>query len=267
MAIVVEMRQEALDGVGDFGGGAAVTDGTGYGGELADAATYAEIVGIDHFAFVLDFFSFDADVGDPVLAAGVGAAGDVELDVFLISGETLFELLGEPAGVGLGFGESEFAEFGTGAGDGAANEGVGFNGETVRGELLDYGCDAGFGDVDEEKILHQGGAEMAVTVVFGEISGYAELRRRDAAADYVGADGEEIVLLLGDYAEVITMDGSGELFGGGGIKFVAELGFDGGQEAVGGPAVLEEKELEAGFFAGPVGESAVTETSRVGLGS
>src|SRR5258708_28079467 len=90
--------------------------------------------------------------------------------------------------------------------------------------------------------------------MLSEIGGYAELRRRDAAADYVGADGEEIVLLLGDYAEVITMDGSGELFGGGGIEVVAELGFDGGQEGVGGPAVLEEKEFEAGFFGGVGGE-------------
>src|SRR5882757_6996785 len=100
------MRQEALDGVGDFGGGTAVADGTGYGGELADAAAYAEIIGVDHFAFVLDFLAFDADIGDPVLAAGVGAAGDVQLDVFLVAGETLFELLGEPAGIRLGFGES-----------------------------------------------------------------------------------------------------------------------------------------------------------------
>src|SRR6202040_3091121 len=101
-------------------------------------AAYAEVVGVAHFSvLLLDFFAFDADVGDPVLAAGIGAAGDMELDVFLIAGETFFELLGEPAGVGLGFGESELTEFGAGAGDGAANEGIGFDGEAVGGELLD----------------------------------------------------------------------------------------------------------------------------------
>ena len=148
MATGVKVSEQAGDGVGDFGGGTAVAYGTGDGSELAHAAAYAEIVGVDHFAFVLNFFAFDADVGDPMLAAGVGAAGDVELDVFLIAGETLFELLGEPAGVGFGFGESELAEFGAGAGDGAADEGVGFDGETVGGEFLDYGGDAGFGNVD-----------------------------------------------------------------------------------------------------------------------
>ena len=106
MAMRVEMGEETRDGVGDFVGGAAVAYGAGDGGELAYAAAYAEIVGVDHFSFVLDFLAFDADVGDPVLAAGVGAAGDVELDVFLIAGETFLELFGEPAGVGFGFGES-----------------------------------------------------------------------------------------------------------------------------------------------------------------
>ena len=221
MAVGVEMRQESLDGVGDFTGGAAVAYGAGDGGELAYAAAHAEIVGVYHLAVLLDFFAFDADVGDPVLAAGVGAAGDVELDVFLVAGKTLVELFGEPAGVGLGFSESEFAEFGAGAGDGAADEGVGFDGEAVGGEFLDYGGDAGFGDVDEKKILHERGAEMTVTVMFGEIGGDANLRGSDASADYGGADGEEAGLFLRDNSQMIAMDGGGELFWSGGIEFVA----------------------------------------------
>src|SRR5580704_540236 len=228
MARGVEVGEQARDGVGDFFGGAAVANGAGDGGELAYAAAYAEIVGVDHFAFVLDFLAFDADVGDPVLATGVGAAGDVELDVFLVAGEAVFELLGEPTGVGFGFGESEFAEFGARASDGAAHEGVGLDGEAVGGEFLDYGSDAGFGNVDEEKILHERGAEVAIAVMLGKIGGYADLRRSDAAADDVGADGEKAELFLGDDAEVIAMDGGGELFRSGGIEFVAEFGFDGG---------------------------------------
>ena len=94
MSIGVEVREEAGDGVGDFVGGAAIADWAGDGGELAYASADAEVVGVDHFAVLLDLLAFDADVGDPVLAAGVGAAGDVELDVFLIAGETFFELLG-----------------------------------------------------------------------------------------------------------------------------------------------------------------------------
>jgi len=170
-ALGVVGAEETGDGVGNFFGAAAVADGTGDGSELADSAANAKIVGVDELAVLFDFFAFDADVGDPVLAATVGAAGDVELDVFAEAGETVFELFGEPAGERFGFGESEFAEFGAGAGDGAANEGRGFDGKTGGVELRDDGGDVSFGDVDEKKILHGGGADVAVGEALGEIGG------------------------------------------------------------------------------------------------
>jgi hypothetical protein len=46
---------------------------------LAHRSAEAEVVGVGELAFVLDLLAFDADVGDPVLAAAVGAAGDVSL--------------------------------------------------------------------------------------------------------------------------------------------------------------------------------------------
>ena len=139
------------------------------GGDLADTAADAEIVGIDHFAVGFNFLAFDADIGNPMLAAGIGAAGDVKAELFLIVGETIFELLCEPASVGLGFGEGEFAEFGAGAGDGAANEGGRFDGEAGVGEFTDNRGDMGFGDVDEEEILHGSIADVAIAVAFSEI--------------------------------------------------------------------------------------------------
>src|SRR5271169_539427 len=101
----MEIVEEARDGLGDFVGGATVADRPSNGGELPNTATDAEIVGVDHFAAGLDFFALDADVGDPVLAAGVGAAGDVQAKVVLIVGKSLFEFFAEPAGEGFGFGE------------------------------------------------------------------------------------------------------------------------------------------------------------------
>ena len=47
-------------------------------GVFADGSADAEVEGVDHLAVLLDLLAFEADVGDPVLAAGVGAAGDVE---------------------------------------------------------------------------------------------------------------------------------------------------------------------------------------------
>ena len=224
----VKSAEEAGDGVGNFFGAATIADGTGNGSKLANGSANAEIIGVDELAIHFDFLAFDADVGDPVLAATVGAAGDVELDVVAEVGETVVEFRGEPAGEGLGFGESELAEFGAGASDGAANEGRAFDGQAAIDECADDGGDVSFGDVDQEKILHGGGADVAVGEALGEIGGEAELRRSDASANDGSADGKEAGLFLGLHAEMIAMDLRGKIFVFGGIEGVTEMLFDGG---------------------------------------
>jgi hypothetical protein len=99
----------------------------------------------------------------------------------------------------------------------------------------------GFGDVDEEKILHGSGAEVAVGETLGEIGGKAELRGSDASANDGSADGKEAGLLLGLHAEMIAVDLGGKIFGFGGIERVAKTLLDGGEKGVGGPAVFEEE--------------------------
>src|SRR5271157_1884568 len=108
-ALRIVGAEETGDGIGNFFGSAAIAHGTGDGSPFANAAAHAEIVGVHELAIELDLFALDTDVGDPVLAATVGAAGDVQLDVFAKAGETLFELFAEPAGEGLGFGEGKLA--------------------------------------------------------------------------------------------------------------------------------------------------------------
>ena len=102
VTVNMEVIQEASDGLWDVRRNAAVADRACDGGYLAHAAANAEIVGIDHLAVVLDFFPFDTDVRNPVLTAGIGAPGDVKAKIFLVVGEALFELFGEPTGKGLG---------------------------------------------------------------------------------------------------------------------------------------------------------------------
>ena len=251
VTIFVEMVEKARDGVGNFRGGATVADGTSDGSDLADAAANAEIIGVDHLPVVLDFFAFDADVGDPVLAAGVGAAGDVEAQILLVVGKPLFELLGEPAGEGLGFGESEFAEFGAGTGDGAAGEGrSGVDEEAGSVEFADDVMDVAFRNVDEQKILHGSVADMAVGVAVGEISGETKLRGSDAPANDGSANREDAGLLLRDDAEMVAMDARREAFGFGGIESEPEFFVQSGEEGVGGPIVFQEQEFEASFLAG-----------------
>ena len=142
---------------------------------MTDTAADAEIVGVDQLAIDLDFLALDADVGDPVLAATIGAAGDVKFELMLEIGIAVFESFGEPASEALGFGESEFAKFGAGAGYGAADESGTCDGESAGGEFGDHGGDVSLGDIDEQNILHGSGANVAVRVAFGKIGGQAEL--------------------------------------------------------------------------------------------
>ena len=247
----VKLLEEAGDGVGHFARSAAIADGASDGGDMADATAYAEIIGVYHVAVVLDLFAFDADIGDPVLAAGIGAAGDMEAEIFLIVRKALFELLGEPAGEGFRFGEREFAELGAGAGHGATGEGGdGIDREAGGVEFADNVVDVGFRNVDKEEILHGGVANVAVAVTLGEIGGEPELRGRDATANDGGADGEQAGLFLRDDTEMIAVGARRELFGFGGIEGEAEFGVQSGKKGFSSPVVFEKQEFEASFFSG-----------------
>src|ERR1041384_742047 len=71
--------QQRLDCVRHLGGGAAIADRACDCGVLADRAADAEVVRVDEAIAVANLFSFDADVGNPMLSATVRAAGDVDL--------------------------------------------------------------------------------------------------------------------------------------------------------------------------------------------
>src|ERR1700680_3859005 len=61
-ALGVKLFEPPLDGVGHGARRAAVANRSRDGSKLADAATYAEVVGVDHAVVLLDFFAFNADV-------------------------------------------------------------------------------------------------------------------------------------------------------------------------------------------------------------
>jgi hypothetical protein len=149
-AIGLKCVKKARDGIGNFIGAAPEANGTRDGSDVANTAANAEIVGVDQFAIDLDFLALDADVGDPVLAATIGAAGDVQFELMLEIGIAIFESFGEPASEALGFGESEFAKFGAGAGYGTANESGTRDRESAGGELGVDSGDASLRDIDEE---------------------------------------------------------------------------------------------------------------------
>ena len=114
------MSQQALNGVWHFRGQAAIPGGSGRRLMQAERAAHAEVIGVEQAVLHLDLLAFDTKVGDPVLAATVGAPSDVQLEVLVESGEALIQLLDQPSREGLGFRDGELAELGTAARDGAA---------------------------------------------------------------------------------------------------------------------------------------------------
>ena len=197
----------------------------------------------------LIFFAFEADVGDPVLAAAIGAAGDVDAELLLEAGDAVVELVGEPAGEAFGFGESEFAELGAGAGDGGASEGGGANRQSGGGEFAGDADGVAIGNVHDDEVLHHGVADVAVAVLVGKIGGEAELVGSDAAAEDVGADVREAELFLRVDADVIAVDVGRDFFRLARVEFEADAFFEVGEEAFGRPAVLEEEKFQTGALA------------------
>ena len=71
---------------------------------------------------MLNFFPFEADIGDPVLAAGIRAARDIQFERLIELRDAFFEFLDEPAAEGFRLGDGELAEFGARAGNRAAQK-------------------------------------------------------------------------------------------------------------------------------------------------
>ena len=69
-----------------------------------------------------------------------------------------------------------------------------------------------FADVDDEQILHDGVADVAIGIAFGEVGGKIELLRGDAAAQNRSADVDQAGLLLVVDADVVAVDVGGDFF-------------------------------------------------------
>ena len=112
--------QQAFDGFRDLGREAAKSDRPRNRLIQAERTAQAEVVGVHHVAVDLDLLAFDSDVGDPVLSATVGAAGDVQFQVLIKSGQAFFQFFHQPARKAFRLGDGQLAELRTAAGDGSA---------------------------------------------------------------------------------------------------------------------------------------------------
>ena len=116
------LAQQALDRFGDKRCGAAVSNGARDGRVLADCSAETEVVSVGQLALELDFLAFHADVGNPMLSAAIGAAGDMELELLVKLRQALFKFIDEPAREAFCLSDCELAELRACAGDCAAPE-------------------------------------------------------------------------------------------------------------------------------------------------
>src|SRR5690348_7839286 len=165
------MSEQTLDRVGNFSRQAAISGGPRGRLMQAQRTSNAEVVGVEQAVVHFNLLALDPEVGDPVLAATVGAARDVQFEMLVESGEALIELLDQPTGESLGFGNSELAELGTAARDGAARKRgtTDFQSDVIH--LFRERLGIKRGNVDHQQVLHVGGTEFAASKTFGEIRG------------------------------------------------------------------------------------------------
>src|SRR5277367_1174547 len=143
---------------------------------LADRSADAEVKRIDHLSFVLDLLAFETNIGDPVLAAAVRAAGHVQLELLVEAGKTPFQFFYEPPRKALGFADGQLAELGTRAGDGSAPEGRAIDMQSDLFELVNQLSGLCLGDVDEKQVLHDGRTKLAIAVALCELRCGSQLR-------------------------------------------------------------------------------------------
>src|SRR5579872_4806889 len=243
LATLVESGKQALDSVRNLGSGAAISNRPSDRGELTDTSANAEVVGVDHAAIHFDFFALDADIGDPMLSTTVGAAGDIEPQMFLEIGEALFELLRKPTGEALGFGQRELAKFRTRAGHGSTREDRGLHREGSNTKFVRHRGRVALWNVDDQQVLHGCGSNVSVGVAIGQIRGGAQLLWSDASSQYGSANVDKTTLLLRVNADVVAVNIHGNIFRFGGIKRKSNLSLQLIQKAVGRPALLQKQKL------------------------
>src|SRR5450755_2488110 len=97
--------QQSFDRVRNIGGQATVANRTRDRRMRSHRAAHAEVVSILHAAIDFDFLAFKSEVGNPVLAAAIGAAGYVQFQMLFESRQAFFEFLDQPTGKVFGLGD------------------------------------------------------------------------------------------------------------------------------------------------------------------
>src|SRR6266849_7965832 len=241
--------EQPLDRRGHLGGRRAIANGARRRLLSAHRAADAEVVGVDHAPVHLGLFPLEADIGDPVLAAAIGTAGDVDLQMLLEARQPRFEIVHQAVRESLGLREGDLAELAARAGDGATPEGRALEAEPQGLDLAPQLGGAAPGHVQDKEVLHPRRPQIARAIAQAEGGEGPELSGLEPAPQHRDAHIGEAVLLLRVYAHVIAVEVVGWGLGHGRLELLAHSPLELCLEAPGRPAVLEKEELEPGLLA------------------
>src|SRR5882724_7308007 len=171
---------DGLHRVHHLGGAERRPDDVADGGVLVGAAAEGDLVELG--AVLVD--AEDADVADMMVAAGIDAAGDLDLQLADVEqlgqvGEMLADLLRHRDRAGVG----ERAVVEAGAGDDVAGQADIRRRQLQRLQQLPQLVEIGLGDVRQHQVLLVADAHLAEAVAIGEIGDGVHLRIRGVAGD------------------------------------------------------------------------------------
>src|SRR5579871_1431028 len=197
--------QQVLEGVLDLVGGDFALDRADEFRVRAEAASQADVEGL-HLRAVgqAGQAALQADVADVMLAAGVGAAVDVDAQR-LVPEHFALQVRHDLPQAMLGLGDRQVAELVARAGDGAFVELGDFPREPgVPQRPLNF-RQVRLRDVGEQVVLLVGGAQAALAVPLRDGGGGEHLAGGDTPGDDRDTDPVEAFLLLALHAQVVLL--------------------------------------------------------------
>jgi hypothetical protein len=92
------LPEQTLDRIRNLGRGTAISNGPRRRLMQTERSTHAEVIRVNQTSLDFYFFAVNANVGNPVLSAAIGASRNVQLEVLIEARQTLFEFSYQPAG-------------------------------------------------------------------------------------------------------------------------------------------------------------------------
>src|SRR5258708_6173339 len=178
------LPEQSLDRLRNLSREAAISHGPRRRLMQTQRSAQAEVIGIDETSVDFHLLAINANVGNPVLPATVRASRNVQLQVLIKAWQTLFQFLDQPAGEALRLRDGQLAELRAAASDGAPKEGRPTNPQSNRVQLLGQILSIQPGNVDDEQILHIGGAQFAARKAIRQVGGRVHLLRRNSSAEH-----------------------------------------------------------------------------------